>query len=348
MVAAVASVLGAVAFVGLIAPHIARLLLGRRGGPYLPCAGWWGGAVLLCADLPARGLHPPPEYFYRAAGSAGAGRPAVAAKGGGLWGTMLEVRNLWAGYTDFVVRDLSFSVAGGELVGILGRNGSGKSTLLRGADLRPPAASGTGPGPGGGLRRPLPPAAGPADGPAAPAHPVLPPACGWRRCWSWAATPGRVRCARRAVRPGSWCAGRRSSSALRAFCTGTAPPSARASGSWSSWPGWRCRGPGAAAGRAQQRPGLFPNTHQFFRTLTGLLAGGERCALVVLHDPALALRWCGRLLLLEEGRLVGELRPGETGLHAVQSAWAASIRGSRSGRTGRAGGSSAPWSRGQN
>lgn len=53
-------------------------------------------------------------------------------------GTMLEVRNLWAGYTDFVVRDLSFSVAGGELVGILGRNGSGKSTLLRGLtfDLR--------------------------------------------------------------------------------------------------------------------------------------------------------------------------------------------------------------------
>lgn len=47
-------------------------------------------------------------------------------------GTMLEVRNLWAGYTDFVVRDLSFAVAGGELVGILGRNGSGKSTLLRG------------------------------------------------------------------------------------------------------------------------------------------------------------------------------------------------------------------------
>ena len=40
---------------------------------------------------------------------------------------------------------------------------------------------------------------------------------------------------------------------------------------------------------------------------------------MVLHDPALALRWCGRLLLLEEGRLAGELRPGETGLHEVQS-----------------------------
>ena len=47
-------------------------------------------------------------------------------------GTMFEVRGLWAGYTDFVVRDISFTVAGGELVGILGRNGSGKSTLLRG------------------------------------------------------------------------------------------------------------------------------------------------------------------------------------------------------------------------
>lgn len=54
MVAAVVSVLGAVAFVGLIAPHIARLLLGRRGGPYLPLCGLVGGTVLLCADLPAR------------------------------------------------------------------------------------------------------------------------------------------------------------------------------------------------------------------------------------------------------------------------------------------------------
>ena len=31
-------------------------------------------------------------------------------------GTMLEVRGLWAGYTDFVVRDVSFTVAGGELI----------------------------------------------------------------------------------------------------------------------------------------------------------------------------------------------------------------------------------------
>ena len=54
MVASVVSVVGAVAFVGLIAPHIALLLLRRRGGLYLPLCGGVGGAVVLAADLPAR------------------------------------------------------------------------------------------------------------------------------------------------------------------------------------------------------------------------------------------------------------------------------------------------------
>ena len=45
MVAAVVSVAGVVAFVGLIAPHIAFLLLGRRGGPYLPLCALVGGRV---------------------------------------------------------------------------------------------------------------------------------------------------------------------------------------------------------------------------------------------------------------------------------------------------------------
>ena len=56
MVAAVVSVTGVISFVGLIAPHIAFLLLGRRGGPYLPLCGLVGGVVLLCADLLARSL----------------------------------------------------------------------------------------------------------------------------------------------------------------------------------------------------------------------------------------------------------------------------------------------------
>ena len=56
MVAAVASVAGVIAFLGLIAPHISFLLLGRRGGPYLFLCALVGGDILLAADLLARGL----------------------------------------------------------------------------------------------------------------------------------------------------------------------------------------------------------------------------------------------------------------------------------------------------
>ena len=67
MVAAVVSVCGAVAFVGLIAPHIAFFLSGRRGGPYLALCGLCGAAVLLAADLPARLLNLPLSIFTVAA-----------------------------------------------------------------------------------------------------------------------------------------------------------------------------------------------------------------------------------------------------------------------------------------
>lgn len=63
MVAAVVAVTGAVAFVGLIAPHIALFLLGRRGGPYLALCGLVGGTVVLAADIPARLLTLPLSIF---------------------------------------------------------------------------------------------------------------------------------------------------------------------------------------------------------------------------------------------------------------------------------------------
>ena len=53
---------------------------------------------------------------------------------------MLEVRNVSAGYaTGTVLRDVSVTVAEGQLLALLGRNGMGKTTLLRAiAGLRPP------------------------------------------------------------------------------------------------------------------------------------------------------------------------------------------------------------------
>jgi len=61
MVAALVSVTGVIAFVGLIAPHIAFLLLGRRAGPYLLLCGAVGALLLLAADLLARSLSPGAE-----------------------------------------------------------------------------------------------------------------------------------------------------------------------------------------------------------------------------------------------------------------------------------------------
>ena len=61
MVAALVSVTGVIAFVGLIAPHIAFRLLGRRAGPYLFLCALTGADLLLAADLLARSLSPGAE-----------------------------------------------------------------------------------------------------------------------------------------------------------------------------------------------------------------------------------------------------------------------------------------------
>src|SRR5512135_1080053 len=59
-------------------------------------------------------------------------------------GLMIEVANLtkrYAGTT--AVRDVSFTVAAGEIVGLLGPNGAGKSTTMRILACYLPATSGT-------------------------------------------------------------------------------------------------------------------------------------------------------------------------------------------------------------
>ena len=50
-----------------------------------------------------------------------------------------------------------------------------------------------------------------------------------------------------------------------------------------------------------------------------LVETGERTALIVLHDPALALRWCRRLLLLAGGRLVDNVATEGMGAEALQA-----------------------------
>src|ERR1700677_5328468 len=57
---------------------------------------------------------------------------------------MIEVKNLTKRYAGLTaVRDISFSVARGEIVGLLGSNGAGKSTTMRILSCFMPATSGT-------------------------------------------------------------------------------------------------------------------------------------------------------------------------------------------------------------
>lgn len=64
----------------------------------------------------------------------------------------------------------------------------------------------------------------------------------------------------------------------------------------------------------------FSNTHRLFRLLQEQLAQGGRCAAAVLHDPALALRYCSPVLLLKEGRIVSRLEPRECSVPQIERA----------------------------
>lgn len=59
IVGACTATAGPVAFVGLMAPHIARRLVGPLHGGLVPTAAMVGGAVVVVADLAARGLFAP-------------------------------------------------------------------------------------------------------------------------------------------------------------------------------------------------------------------------------------------------------------------------------------------------
>lgn len=60
------------------------------------------------------------------------------------------------------------------------------------------------------------------------------------------------------------------------------------------------------------------------RTLTDQAGPGEgeRACLVTLHDPGLALAFCGRLVLLNGGTVCGLLRPKQDGLAEMKEALA--------------------------
>lgn len=63
----------------------------------------------------------------------------------------------------------------------------------------------------------------------------------------------------------------------------------------------------------------FRFRHRMLELLRSWIREKQVGALVTLHDPMLALNYCDKLLLLSGGTLIGELRPREQSLEAMEA-----------------------------
>mgnify|MGYP000471262779 CR=1 FL=1 len=266
--------------------------------------------------LPGDGA--PAEHLDRAVRGPGAHRTASSGKGGEPMSALLEVQGLTAGYRRPVICDISFALRPGEITAVLGRNGCGKTTLLRSLTGGARILSGT----------------------------------VWAAgedCLDWSARRRARSIAllsqHSQLLPGLW--------AEEVIAMGRTPWLGPLSG-----PGPEDRAMVRAAAErfgvaelldrdcaqlsegqrqlvhlarlaVQDAPILlldepnsaldFENTGLLFRRVRELVETGERTALIVLHDPALALRWCRRLLLLAGGRLVDNVATEGMGAEALQA-----------------------------
>jgi ferric citrate transport system permease protein len=64
LAASAVSAAGAVAFIGLIAPHVGRMLIGPRHRVLIPAAGLLGALLVLLSDALGRALFPPQEISF--------------------------------------------------------------------------------------------------------------------------------------------------------------------------------------------------------------------------------------------------------------------------------------------
>ena len=64
----------------------------------------------------------------------------------------------------------------------------------------------------------------------------------------------------------------------------------------------------------------FPNRYAIMEKIAGMVKGYAKAGILSLHDPALAMTFCDKMILLKEGRCIGQLRPRIDGIPEMEAA----------------------------
>ncbi len=129
------AVSGSIAWMGLVVPHLARLLVGADHRRLLPTAFWLGAALMLVVDDLARTLTrggDPDRDHHRPARGAAVYRVAGAIPTPEYdpMNSSLSLQALRYGHRQPLFAPLTLACRPGEIWAVLGANGRGKSTLL--------------------------------------------------------------------------------------------------------------------------------------------------------------------------------------------------------------------------